>query len=229
MNNNGLLSVIIPAYNADRYLAEAIDSVLTQSYDPLELIVVDDGSTDSTAEVARSFGPAIDYIHQQNGGIAVALNRGLEAVHGEWLAFCAADDRWAKGRLETQFAAFAAEPAPDLVFGHVQNFFSPELDEQITGRYYCPPDPLPGFSLAAMLVRRSTFESVGVFNPAFRIGEFLDWYARAKEQRLVSFLLPEIVLWRRLHGDNLSIRSANARGDFARILKASMDRRRREP
>lgn len=226
MNDKGLVSVIIPAFNAARYLAEAIESVFTQDYRPLELIVVDDGSTDNTAEVAQSFGDAIQYIHQPNGGISVALNRGLDAARGEWLAFCAADDRWAEGRLEKQFAAFATNPKPDLAFGYVQNFLSPDFDEKIARRYYCPPDPLPGYSLAAMLLRRSTFERVGRFNTEYKIGEFVDWYARAKELELSSVLLPDIVLWRRLHGDNLSIRSANARGDFSRILKASLDRRR---
>lgn len=228
MNKNGLMSVIIPAYNAGRYLAAAIESVLTQGYHSLELIVVDDGSSDNTAEVARSFDPVIHYIHQPNGGIAAALNRGLVAAQGEWLAFCSADDLWAQGRLERQFAAFASKPEPDLVFGHVQNFFSPEVGEEITRRYYCPPDPLPGFSLAAMLLRHSTFESVGAFNTNYKIGEFVDWYARAKERGLSSVVLPDIVLWRRLHGDNISIRCADTRGDFARILKASLDRRRQE-
>lgn len=228
MNETGLLSVIIPSYNGARYLAAAIESVLAQAYAPLELIVVDDGSTDNTAEVASSFGPAVQYIHQPNGGVAKAANRGLEAAHGEWLGFCAADDLWAKGRLERQFAAFAAQPTPDLVFGHVQNFLTPELSDELKQRYYCPPDPLPGYSLAAMLARRSTFESVGRFNPEYKLGEFVDWYARAQERGLSSALVPEIVLWRRLHDDNLSTRNPKDRSDFARILKASMDRRRRE-
>lgn len=226
MNKQELVSVIIPAYNASRYLAAAIESVLSQGYEPLELFVVDDGSTDDTAQVAQSFGTAIHYLYQPNGGIAVALNRGLAEAQGEWLAFCAADDLWAKGRLETQFAAFARDPEPDLVFGYVQNFFSPELGDEITRRYYCPPDPLPGYSLAAMLLRHSTFQRVGIFNTAYRIGEFVDWYARAQELRLSAVLLSDVVLRRRLHGDNLSIRSSNSRGDFARILKASLDRHR---
>lgn len=218
MNENGTVSVIIPAYNAGRYLAEAIGSVLAQHYHSLELIVVDDGSTDNTAEVARSLGTAIRYLQQPNGGIAAALNRGLEAVRGEWLGFfqpCLAPA-----------VVGGAKPEPDLVFGHVQNFISPELADKLAGRYDCPPGPLPGFSLAAMLLRRRTFQRVGAFNTEYRIGEFVDWYARAKELELTSVVLPDIVLWRRLHDDNLSLRSADARGDFARILKASLDRRR---
>lgn len=229
MSENHKLSVVIPAYNAARYLAEAIDSILTQGDFAPQVVVVDDGSTDETAEIAQSFGQGVTCLSQPNAGIAAALNHGLEAARGEWLAFCAADDRWAQGRLEKQFAAFEAQPAPDLVFGHVQNFFSPELGTEITGRYYCPPLPLPGYSLASMLVKRKTFDRVGSFDPQYKIGEFVDWYARAQELGLVSSLLPDVVLWRRLHGDNLSIKSADRRGDFARILKAAMDRRRQHP
>ncbi len=226
MNEPARVSVIIPAYNAAPYLAEAIESVLAQSNHAIQLIVVDDGSTDETATVAQRFGTSVLYLHQLNGGIASALNLGLAYAQGEWLAFCAADDVWSKGRLDTQRAAFSETPAPDLVFGHVQNFFSPELAPEITARYYCPPEPLPGYSLAAMLLRRATFERVGQFNPAYQIGEFVDWYARAQELGLRSKLLPDIVLWRRLHGNNLSIRATNERGNFARILKAALDRRK---
>lgn len=226
MSESRQLSIVIPAYNTARYLGEAIESILTQGDFTLQVVVVDDGSTDETVSVAQSFGESVTYLYQPNAGIAAALNRGLEAARAGWLAFCAADDRWAQGRLEKQFAAFEANPAPDIVFGHVQNFFSPELGSEITDRYYCPPLPLPGYSLASMLVKRSTFDRVGNFDPQYKIGEFVDWYARARELGLVSALLPDIVLWRRLHGDNLSIKTANRRGDFARILKSAMDRRR---
>ncbi len=221
------VSVVIPAFNAARYIGEAIESVLANDCAPLQVIVVDDGSTDETASVVKAFGAKVEYLYQPNGGISSALNYGLSRAQGEWLSFNAADDRWAQGRLERQLAAFAAT-ASDLVFGHVQNYFSPELTEEVKRRYHCPPDPLPGYSLAAMLTKRTTFERVGGFDARYKLGEFVDWYARAREIGLTSVLLPEVMLWRRLHGSNLSIRSANDRTDFARILKASMDRRRQK-
>lgn len=226
MLERDLVSVIIPAYNAARYLGEAIRSVLAQTPFSIQLVVVDDGSTDETTRVAQSFGETVHSLYQPNGGIASALNLGLTHTRGEWLAFCAADDMWTEGRLEKQFAAFNTSPAPDIVFGHVQNFFSPELGPEITERYHCPPEPLPGYSLASMLIRRETFDRVGGFDEKFRIGEFVDWYARAKHLGLSSQLVPNVVLRRRLHGNNLSIRAANDRRDFARILKAAMERRR---
>lgn len=227
MHEHGTVSVIIPAYNAERYLAEAIQSVLAQDSFALQLIVVDDGSTDGTAKIAQSFGARVQTICQPNGGVAAALNHGLADAQGEWLAFCAADDLWTPGRLEKQMSAFAATPAPDLILGHVRQFFSPELSQEVTRRYYCPPEPQPGLLLAAMLLKRATFDRVGSFNTAYTIGEFIDWFARAQELGLRPVVLPDVVLWRRLHADNLSTRAADHRADFARILKAAMDRRRK--
>ncbi len=96
-----LVSVIIPVYNYDRYLGEAIESALGQTYQHLEVIVVDDGSTDQSGEVARSFaGRGVRYCHQVHAGIGPARNRGVELAQGEFLAFLDADDRWPLEKLE---------------------------------------------------------------------------------------------------------------------------------
>src|SRR6476469_10004419 len=95
-----LVSVVIPAYNAERFLGEAIESVLAQGYAHFELIVVDDGSSDRTAEVARSFGDRVRTIEQENSGVSAARNAGTRAAGGELLAFLDADDRWSPGWLE---------------------------------------------------------------------------------------------------------------------------------
>ncbi len=220
------LSVIIPAYNAARYLGEAIASVLAENYPALHVIIVNDGSTDDTAQVAARFGARVTVLSQPNRGVGAAMNLGLDAAQGEWLAFCAADDVWEPGRLAKQFAAFRQQPAPDIVFGHVQNFFSPDMPAADRARYVCPPKPLPGLMVTAMLLRRATFERVGHFRAEYTMGEFLDWYARAQELPLRIALIPDVVLRRRIHGKNLSIRAQTERGDFARVLKAAMDRRR---
>ena len=126
---NPLVSVMIGAYNAAPYLGEAIESVLGQDYEPIELIVVDDGSTDGTADVARSFAQA-KVIQQENGGNGSARNRAVENASGELYAFLDADDRFTPGKLSLQKAVLDADPGLDMVFGHVREFFSPELDEE---------------------------------------------------------------------------------------------------
>ena len=98
----GLISCVIPVFNGERYLGEALESVLAQSYQPLEVIVVDDGSTDETAEVARRYGERVRYVWQPNAGETAARNLGLTAAHGEFIAFLDADDVWDSEKLERQ-------------------------------------------------------------------------------------------------------------------------------
>ena len=137
-----LITVIIGAYNAERYLAEAIDSVLAQTHPRLELIVVDDGSTDGTGDVAEAYGDPVRCIRQENGGMAAARNRAVPEARGDYLAFLDADDRFPPDKLAGQLAVFEADPDLDVVYGHVTEFLSPDLDE--TAR------ALPGTQAAAL-------------------------------------------------------------------------------
>jgi len=109
------VSVVIPAYNYGRYLAEAIDSALAQTYPPLEIIVVDDGSTDHTAEVIASYGRRVRGVFQANAGVSAARNTGIDVARGEYLAFLDADDVWYPRKLELQMARFEADPSLGLV------------------------------------------------------------------------------------------------------------------
>src|SRR5947209_1330223 len=142
-SNPCLISVIIPVYNGERHLAEALDSVLSQAHHPLEVIVVDDGSTDNTAAVARKYS-AVRYYHQANGGSAAARNRAIELAHGDLFAFLDADDVWAPEKLKRQMAVLEAEPELEAVLGFAQQFFSPELPPEIRMRLRCPAEPQPG-------------------------------------------------------------------------------------
>jgi len=111
------VSVVIPVYNCEQYLGEAIASVLDQSGSSLELIVADDGSTDGTARVARSFGERVQYLHFQHRGQAATLNSGIERARGELLAFLDSDDRWPANTLSLRMAALARDLSLDMVFG----------------------------------------------------------------------------------------------------------------
>src|SRR6476659_1934777 len=118
---------MIGAYNAEPYVAEAIESVFAQTYRPLELIVVDDGSTDGTAAVVQSYGDRVTYAFQENGGNGSARNHAVRLAAGELFAFLDADDRFVPDKLERQWDALQADPDLSIVFGHVQEFVSPEL------------------------------------------------------------------------------------------------------
>jgi glycosyltransferase involved in cell wall biosynthesis len=220
------VSVLIPAFNAERYLGEAIESALGQTRAPFELIVLDDGSSDRTAEVARTFGDGIRYERQENEGIGGARNRCMELARGEYLAFLDADDRWERDKLALQLEAMCSSIRPDIVFGRVRHFVSPELPAEERARIACPPEAAPGYLPSAMLASRDVFERVGRFATDLHVGEFIDWMARARGRGLRELMLDETVLRRRLHDANQGVRHRDRRGDFAHVLKASLDRRR---
>ena len=221
-----LISVIIGVYNARPYLGEAIESVLTQDYRPIELIVVDDGSDDGSGEVAQRFDE-VRYIRQENAGNGAARNTGIAAASGAFLAFLDADDRFTPGKLTLQMNALAQDPDLDLVFGHVREFISPELDEETRSTIRPPAsEPMPWTAPNLMLIRRASFDRVGPFSTSVRVGVTIDWFARASEAGLRYRILPETVLERRLHTQNNFLRERDSRGQYLQVIKAAMDRRR---
>jgi glycosyltransferase involved in cell wall biosynthesis len=219
-------TVVIPMYNARRYVAEAIQSVLTQVARPAELIVVDDGSTDGSASAVATFGDVVRYVRQNNAGIGAARNQGVALGSQPLLAFLDADDRWTPDKLARQTEALERDPALDLVLGHVFQFGSPDVEADVMARIRIPDVAMPGYVAGAMLIRRSAFDRVGLFKVDCRVGEFVDWYLRAMEMGLRLKMLGDVVLWRRIHDANQGIRHAEAGADYHRILKASLDRRR---
>ncbi len=218
---------MIGVYNAAPYIVEAIDSVFDQTYRPLEVIVVDDGSTDNSADVIKSYGDAVTYAYQDNAGNGSARNHAVRLASGELFAFLDADDRFVADKLERQWAALQSDPDLNVVFGHVQEFVSPELTpEQMASVRPPAPAPMPWTAPNLMLIRRSDFQRVGPFSESLRVGVTVDWYARATEAGLKSLVLPEVVLERRLHLTNNGLRESDSRGQYMHVLKAALDRRR---
>lgn len=226
MSDNPLISVVIPVYNRQQYISAAIESIIAQNYQPLEIIVVDDGSTDNSREVAQAYSSAITYSYIENSGSATALNHGINLCRGEYIGFLDSDDLWVEGKLSLQMQAFEKNSELEAVFGHLQQFKSPELDQESKDRLLMPIETSPGHHRDTMLLKREVFERTGLFNPAIQVGDFIDWYLRATEQGLNSLMLPDILAKRRLHRTNMGISDRNSRIDYVRVLKASLDRRR---
>lgn len=219
------LTVIIPAYNAGRYLSDALHSVLAQTWPVSEIIVVDDGSTDNTAQVAQSFPAPVRYCWQNHACAAAARNLGVSLARGEWLTFLDADDLWLPDKLAAQMALAQQQPESAMIFGRVEQFHSPDLtrpravlDESARA--------MNGYHAGTMLLRRTDFERVGPFDTRLVVGEFIEWYARAEESGLKSAMLPQIVMRRRLHDNNLGLRQpATVRRDYLAIMKTIVARR----
>jgi glycosyltransferase involved in cell wall biosynthesis len=159
---SSLISCIVPVFNGEPYLSETLDSILAQSYRPLEIIVADDGSTDRTANVVANYGDTIRYLKQENAGPPAARNLGLSSARGEFIAFLDADDLWHPDKLARQKARFDAQPALDGSIAYVQNFWRPEpAQEALHYRDRFLSKPVPGYLCAALLARRAVFERVG--------------------------------------------------------------------
>lgn len=220
------VGVVIPVRDGERYLGEAVESVLAQTHSPSDVVVIDDGSADGTVELAQRFAPRVRCLSQTAAGIGAARNRGVAEVGGDLLAFLDADDTWPAQRLERQLAALSTDPRPDLVFGHMEQFVSPELDAAVRSRFVCPEAPQPAALANTMLVPRPVFERVGPFSTTAVRSEFLEWLLRARELSLRELMLDDVVLRRRLHPSNHGRVRHEVAGEYAVTLKRALDRRR---
>ena len=221
MTDAPLISAIVPVFNGEKYLAAAIESILAQHYQPLQIIVVDDGSTDNSAAVARSFAQ-VEYHFQENAGVAAALNKGIAEAKGDFFAFLDADDLWMEGKLRRQLEAFANDPELGMVLGNVEQFREMGLDVAPVSL-----GVFTGYLKIAMLIRRHSLFQVGLFDTQWKNGDFIDWYIRASEQHLKSFVLPEVVARRRIHQTNMGILQRDTQTDYARIMRQVLERRRK--
>jgi glycosyltransferase involved in cell wall biosynthesis len=222
----GLISVPMCVYNGETYLAEAIDSVLSQTYRPIELILVDDGSTDRSGEIARGYGERLTYIHQAHAGIGVARNRGLAASRGEFIAIQDADDIWVPEKLTIQHRALIEWPEAGLAGGLVQNFLSPELDPADFQNVAISDQPIRGHVLSAVLIRRSVFDQIGGLPTEDRLGQAFDWFMRYRDAGLPLIDLPDLVTYRRIHKNNQGFRRRSSQHERLLWVKRGLDRRR---
>jgi len=219
----GAISVLIPCYNCETFVADAIGSVLAQELAPHEIIVVDDGSTDrSTAEVAR-FGEAVRLLRGPHRGIAAARNRGLAAAEGELIAWLDADDLWEPDALRVLAEALAADRSLAGVYGMVEQFST----DSVAARRRVPAERIAARHAGTMLVRRSACALVGAFDESLTLGEMIDWISRAEGEGLRLSPVERLVLRRRIHDGNTTILRRSAQADYLRLLHNGLRRKAR--
>jgi glycosyltransferase involved in cell wall biosynthesis len=226
MSDNLSISVIMPVYNGEKYLKEAIDSILDQSYKSFEIILIDDGSNDSTAEIAKTYKEDLIYLYQENKGIAASRNRGISEAKGEYISFLDADNIWIQNKLQKQKEKLFADSSIDMIFGMIEHFYSPDTDEIFRRSVRCPSEPLQGIDTNTVLIKRSTFLQVGLFSTNYKIGEFIEWHARAQENGFKEYCIPEVLLRRRIHHNNYTLINKDVKNDYARIIKDMLIRRK---
>jgi glycosyltransferase involved in cell wall biosynthesis len=218
-----LVSVLVPVYNGERFLAEMLDSLFAQDLAALEVIVVDDGSTDRTAEIAQQF--PVRYVYQQNEGPSAARNAGLALAQGELIAFADADDRFPPDKLSAQVRYLQKHPEVGCVLGRQEWIVEDGVDAPPLER-----DPifgeLGGIQLVTAMIRRDVLRSLGGFDPAFRFAEDRDLFGRMRENGVEIAVLPQVFLYKRVHGANATL-SPPETHPLLRSLREKLERQRR--
>lgn len=222
----GSVSLVMTVRDGERHLEEAIGSILDQTTPPGEIVVVDDGSTDATAAILAGFGPALTVHTRPPEGLAPALNIGVAHAHLPLLTFLDADDLLPPGSIERRVAHLADHPDLEAVFGHVEQFASPELTPDERSRLRFDPTPSPGGLLSSMVVRRPAFDRIGPFDPAHVRAPGPDWLARSVTGALRSDTIDDVVARRRLHATNMS--RTEARSGNHHLLDVVRAHRRRQ-
>lgn len=230
--NDDVVSIIIPAFNAERHLADALTSARAQTYAPTELIVIDDGSTDRTAEIAGQFEGVV-VLQQPNRGAPAARNAGVASATGTFLAFLDSDDMFPRDKLAVQMDHLRTHPEVGCVFGTQEIFTSDGavdsswMEELPEWMRWAPNWEHRGqIQPMSMVVRRSVFDAVGSFDERLRVSDDVDWVLRATEAGIVMAVVNDVVLHRRAHDTNISRDEAGRRRDHFLLLKARIDRRR---
>ena len=216
------LSIIMPVFNGAAFLPEAVKNIKQQGYQPLEIVIVDDGSTDETARIAAEFKDRVNYVYQTNQGPSAARNKGLEIAGGEIIGFLDVDDQWPEGTLQVMMDNFNQHPETEIVMGKVKNWWvRDDKREEFSAPYI-------GVNIGAALFRKEVFAKIGNFDPNLRYGEDIDLFMRAREQGVKTMALDRVTLIYQLHQTNMTRGKNPVALNVLKALKKSLDRRREQ-
>jgi glycosyltransferase involved in cell wall biosynthesis len=208
------VSVIIPTYNRLPMLKEAVESVLAQEFEDLELVVVDDGSTDGTAEEISRYGGRVKLLRRaENRGVSAARNKGILHSRGKYVAFLDSDDLWVKGKLKLQAAFLDDNPHyplcyTDEIWVRRGKRVNPRLKHaKYSGWIFEKCLPLCTISPSSAMMRRTLFSKVGLFDEALPVCEDYDFWLRVSARFPIFFINRKLIIKRGGHPDQLSQRS----------------------
>lgn len=223
--NEATVSVIIPAHNGSRFLHAAISSVLSQTYHPLDIWVVDNASIDGTQGVVAQF-PQVNYLRTEAANVGAARKLGVERSIGKYIAFLDQDDIWVSNKTVQQVAYLDNNPQAGAVIG-LQRMF---LDSGAVKPHWLKESfldtPLPGYLPSALMVRREAFERSGGFNTHYLMNSDVDWFFKAQRTGLNIGMVDCVVVEKRIHADNDSNNIAKSQGELLRVIKQSLILRR---
>lgn len=220
--SGGLVSVIIPAFDEEAFIAEALESALSQTYSAVEVIVVDDGSRDRTADISAAHGVRV--VSRPHTGASAARNAGVAVARGEYWTIFDADDVMPPERLARQVTHLREHPELGMVLGLTEAFVTP--GEARPPHYNSAWDsgPFPACA-GTMMARRPVFDAVGPFDETLALAYDVDWLARAKDVGIVAGQIDEVVLRYRIHSGNSSADAKAVHLAMLGLLRTSVQRR----
>lgn len=224
--SNPLVSVIIPVYNGEQYLAGAIESIHQQNYEPIEIIIVDDGSTDKTAQIAKDIKGNVKYNYQTNKGPAAARNKGIQLAQGEFLAFLDVDDLWTLDKLTTQVQYIMQHPEIQYTIARIKYFLEPGYAPPAGFRKELLKGTHVGRLIGTLVSRKSIVEKVGMFNTTLSTAEDVDWFSRANDQQVTMALIPKVLMHKRVHCSNISQNVDENNRNLLKTLRKSVHRKK---
>jgi glycosyltransferase involved in cell wall biosynthesis len=217
-----LVTVIVAVYNGEQFLRDALESAYAQDLDSYEVVVVDDGSTDRTREIARSF--PVRYRYQENKGPSAARNAALEVAQGELIALLDADDVFPPTKLRVQTEYLLEHPETGCVLGRSEWIFENGITPEGLARDSIYGE-LGGIQLVTAMIRTHVLKELGGFDPSYRHGEDRDVLVRMRERGVKIDVLPEVVLRKRLHGANATMNPPPT-PELLRSLRGKLERER---
>lgn len=211
------MSVVMPAWNAARFIEEALRSVLDQTVQPTTIVVVDDGSTDETGRLAAAFDPSVTVLRRHHAGVGLSRTAGVVATTSEFVAFLDADDVWLPEKTERQLALMDADASIEAVFCRLDEFRDPVVGPPAGTR--SPRQSVAAALTSTALLRRELLTRLGPF-AATPVGEWASWWAQARAQGVQERFVPEVLVRRRLHAGNNSHLHGDHGPTFLAIARA---------
>lgn len=220
-----LVSAIIPAYNGENYLKEAIESILSQTYANYEIWVINNGSTDRTEEICQSY-PQVNYRYSDKADTALARNQGLALARGEYIAYLDQDDTWEREKLMKQVRFLEEGKEYGAVIGWQKMY----LEKGHVKPHWLKQDfldkPQIAYLPSALMVRKRTFSTTDFFDIRLPFASDIAWFLKAKHSGIKIGILNEVVVHRRIHSDNASNKCALVQKEILMALKYSLSERR---
>ena len=222
------VSVIVPIYNSAHYIAEAIQSIKRQQYQALEIIIIDDHSTDRTVEALKPFRHLDNLIYHRldsNLGPSCARNHGIRMASGDFIAFLDADDVWPQGMIASQIDYLHHHPSIDIIQGYIQDLWLSDIsDDRLIFSHL--GTPRLSFNLGSAIFKREVFDRVGLFDEQIRRSEDIDLWVRIKEKGVSKEVTEQVTLFYRRHPYCRLKKDAQQPPGFAKALKKILDQRR---